>query len=199
MTAITLMLPVLCAVRQFWPLTGSVTRREDAGMRNHLAIGLLAALASAAAAAGEPAMSVTVIGPSNLLTEGTDAMLAERWQRGIELLEEGLKSSSDTSERAAALSNLCAGYVALGDYDRALESCDEALKLDSGNWRTYNNRAGALMGKGRLDEALHDVEAGLALNPIGVTLQKMETLVRARLKNLYEPHRHTSSPPASQS
>jgi tetratricopeptide (TPR) repeat protein len=168
-------------------------------MRNRLAIGLLAALASAAAAAGESAMSVTVIGPNNLLTEGTDAMLAARWQQGIELLEEGLKSSSDTSERAAALSNLCAGYVALGDYDRALESCDEALKLDAGNWRTYNNRAGALMGKGRLDEALHDVEAGLALNPIGVTLQKMETLVRARLQNLYAPHRHTPSPPASQS
>lgn len=199
MITITPRLPALCAVRQFWPLTGSVTRREDARMRNHLAIALLAALASAAAAAGEPAMSATVIGPNSLLTEGTDAMLAERWQRGIELLEEGLKSSSDASERAAALSNLCAGYVALGDYDRALESCDAALKLDAGNWRTYNNRAGALLGKGRLDEALHDVEAGLALDPIGVTLRKMETLVRTRLKNLYEPHRHTSSPPTSQS
>jgi tetratricopeptide (TPR) repeat protein len=190
---------LVCAGKQFWALTAASGRREDAHMRKHLAVALLVALASGAVAADEAAMSTTIIGPNSLLTEGTDALLAERWQKGVELLEEGLKSSGDTYERAAALSNLCAGYVALGDYDRALESCDESLKLDANNWKTYNNRAGALLGKGRLDEALHDVEAGLALDPMGNTLLKMEALVRTRLKHLYEPHRSPPSPRPSQS
>ena len=150
---------------------------------------LLFALAALGARAGDSGNSATVIGPSMLLTRGTEAMIAEQWQRGVELIEQGLKETFDATERAAAYSNLCAGYIALHDYDRALANCDEALKLDTNNWRTYNNRAGALMGKGRLDEALHDVEYGLALNPEGQTLLKMDSLVRARLKSLYEPRR----------
>jgi len=150
---------------------------------------LLFALAAPGARADDSGHNAMVIGPSMLLTQGTEAMYAAQWRRGVEFIERGLKETADVSERAAAYSNLCAGYIALHDYDRALANCDEALKLDTGNWRTYNNRAGALMGKGRLDEALHDVAYGLALNPEGQTLLKMDSLVRAQLKNLYEPAR----------
>jgi tetratricopeptide (TPR) repeat protein len=187
--AITLAWPAMCAVRQFGALTAEVPRREDAHMALRLFAALLFALAALGAGADGSGGSSTIIGPSTLLTEGTEAMIAEQWQRGVELIERGLTQTADVTERAAALSNLCAGYIALRDYDRALVNCDAALKLDANNWRTYNNRAGALMGKGRLDEALHDVEYGLALNPEGRTLLKMDSLVRARLKSLYEPVR----------
>lgn len=152
---------------------------------------LLFGLFSLGARAGDSGNSTTILGPSLLLTQGTEAMYAEHWRRGVELIERGLKETADPAHRAAAYSNLCAGYIALHDYDRALANCDEALKLDTNNWRTYNNRAGALMGKGRLDEALHDVAYGLALNPEGQTLLKMDSLVRAQLKHLYQP-----TPPA---
>jgi tetratricopeptide (TPR) repeat protein len=187
--AITLAGSGMCAVRQFQALTAEAPRREDAPMAPQRFAALLFALTALGARAGDAGNSTTILGPSMLLTQGTEAMIAEQWQRGVELIERGLKETADVSERAAGYSNLCAGYIALRDYDRALANCDEALKLDTRNWRTYNNRAGALMGKGRLDEALHDVEYGLALNPEGQILLKMDSLVRARLKSLYEPVR----------
>jgi len=165
-------------------------------MRMSLAVLALAATWSGVAAADDEAMSATIIGSNPLLSEGTAALMAERWQHGIELIERGLTSTGDSGDRAAAYSNLCAGYVALRDYDRALMDCDAALELDAGNWRTYNNRAAALLGKDRLDEALHDVETGLALDPEAATLHTTERIVRNRLQRLYEPHRSRSSAPA---
>lgn len=150
---------------------------------------LLLATGACAVRAADVANSMSLIGPNALLTEGTEAMMAEQWRRGIDLLEQGVKLAVASVDQAAAFSNLCAGYVALRDYDRALENCDRALAIDPENWRTYNNRAGALLGKGRLDEALHDVDYGLALNPEGAMLLKMNSLVRAQLKSLYTPRR----------
>ena len=143
--------------------------------------------------AADEAMSATVIGSNPFLTDGVEAMLAAHWQKGIELTERGLQMPLAATDKAAAYSNLCAAYVALGDYDRALMNCDESLKLDTGNWRAYNNRAGALLGKGRFDEALHDVQTGLALDPAATTLRKTETIVRDRLKRLYQPHRNPAN------
>ncbi len=199
MTSITLASLALCADRHYWPLTTAAARRDDALMRTAALLGLLATLVLTASVRADEAMSATVIGPNVLLTEGTAAMVGEHWRQGVELIEEGIKRVSDPDQRAAAYSNLCAGYIALGDYDRALINCDAALKIDTNNWRTYNNRAGALLGKGRLDEALHAVEAGLALNPEGAVLHKMDSLVRTRLKNLYAPRHPTRDVPAGQS
>jgi len=162
-------------------------------VRVALSLVVLAAVAPQLTAAADDPVSATVLGPNAAITEGVEAMLGRRWLRGIELTEQGLASLASPSDRAAAFSNLCAAYVALRDFDRALEECDQALKLDTGNWRTYNNRAGALIGKGRLDEALHDVEAGLALDPAAGTLRQTETIVRNELKRLYEPQHAPAS------
>jgi len=157
------------------------------------AIAMLGArLGTGTVLAADQASSATVIGAEPLLTEGAYEMLSQRWQKGIELTEQGLTTSIDTSQRAAGYSNLCAAYVAIGDFDHALASCDESLKLDATNWRTYNNRAGALLGKGRIDEALHDVETGIAIAPMSDTLRKTESIVRDRLKSLYAP-RHRAA------
>ncbi len=166
-------------------------------MRNVTAVAVIAllgaSLGAGTALAVDPASSATVIGAEPLLTQGADEMLSERWQQGIEHTEQGLTAAIDSSQRAAAYSNLCAAYVAIGDFDHALASCDASLQLDATNWRTYNNRAGALLGKGRIDEALHAVETGIAIAPLADTLRKTESIVRNRLKNLYAPRRQAAA------
>lgn len=39
--------------------------------------------------------------------------------------------------------NLCAGYVAIKKYERALENCDQSLAIVARNWRAWQNRAAA--------------------------------------------------------
>jgi tetratricopeptide (TPR) repeat protein len=184
----------LCAVQQICRLTPAAEPRHDAYMRGTMLLLALGLVWSQLAGAADEANSATVIGRSASISDGVEAMLAQHWLQGIQLTEQGLPSLSSASDRAAAFSNLCAAYVALRDFDRALTYCDEALQLDNGNWRTYNNRAGALIGKGRLDEALHDVESGLALDPVAPTLRKTETIVRDELKKLYGPRRTPTNP-----
>jgi Tfp pilus assembly protein PilF len=99
-----------------------------------------------------------VIGGNELLQKGADALRDGDFVRGIELTTEGLRRPNSPRDIAAAYSNLCAGFVGIRQYDTALAKCDEALKIDARNWRTWNNRAAAHIGKG-MYAALHDVES----------------------------------------
>ncbi|HEX7116300.1 MAG TPA: hypothetical protein VF193_14325 [Steroidobacter sp.] len=135
----------------------------------------------------------TVIGPNVLLADGAQAMLNGDWERGIQLTQLGLSVTHSREDRAAALSNLCAGYGALKKYERALESCNESLALLDSNWRTWQNRAAANLGLGRIEESLKDIQRGLELNPQSTELQKTlaiardrEKAERERLKDLVE-------------
>lgn len=135
----------------------------------------------------------TVIGPNALLADGAQAMLNGEWERGIQLTQLGLAITQSRQDRAAALSNLCAGYGALKDYRRALESCDKSLELLDSNWRTWQNRAAANLGLGRIEESLKDIQRGLQLNPQSNELKKTlaiardrEKVQRERLKDLVE-------------
>jgi tetratricopeptide (TPR) repeat protein len=140
-----------------------------------------ALLASGTAAAAEPlsaAQSATVIGPTNpLLTEGTDALEAGRFEQGVRLTLAGLEQPASVHDQAAAHSNLCAGYAALKRWTEALEHCNRALELDRGNWRTYNNRAAVFVGLEQFDLAMTDVNTGLELAPQSGTLQKSREVV----------------------
>jgi tetratricopeptide (TPR) repeat protein len=132
---------------------------------------------------GEPPpanSSTTVIGGNELLQAGADEMRSGNYQRGVELTQEGLKRPNAQYDVAAALSNLCAGFVGLRQYDVAIKHCDESLAINDGNWRTWNNRAAAHMGKGMYDAALKDVEAGLERAPESNTLKKTRTIVMER-------------------
>jgi tetratricopeptide (TPR) repeat protein len=144
----------------------------------------LACAAVPARAAELPAASssTTVIGGNELLQEGAAALRVGDYQRGIELTLEGLRRPNAEHDVAAALSNLCAGYVALRQFELALKSCDESLALNNSNWRTWNNRAAAHIGKGMYDAALRDVEAGLERAPQSSTLKKTRAIVLERQK-----------------
>jgi tetratricopeptide (TPR) repeat protein len=144
-------------------------------------IGLLALFTASMPASPAPeAVAATVFsGPNPLLVAGAEAMRSRQYREGVRLTLEGLKQVNEPRDVAAALSNLCAGHVALKEYELAVRYCNEALALDSRNWRTWNNRAAAHLGQGQHDAALADVQAGLALAPNSVTLRRTMSMVEA--------------------
>ena len=131
-------------------------------------------------AVGTPGMaaadSMVTLGVSEDLVAGAEALQRGRYEEGIARTQSGLDGYVTRDDRAAALSNLCAGYTALGKYDIAVVHCSASLELDPG-WQAYNNRALAYLGKGLVRLARRDVGRGLALNPQGDRLLRVQGLV----------------------
>jgi tetratricopeptide (TPR) repeat protein len=115
---------------------------------------------------------VTVIGPRNpALKEGADQLLSGHSERGIELTLRGLEAAQGAREHEAALSNLCAGYIMVRNYDEALKYCDLLLARNDRSWRGYNNRAVVYINTGQYDTAHADLLKGEELNPSARTLR----------------------------
>lgn len=148
------------------------------------------ALCSAAAAEPLSSGSNTVIGPNVLLSDGAEALMKGQWQRGIELTKMGLTFAISQEDKAAAYANLCAGYGALKQYQRALENCDQSLAITQDNWRAWQNRAAANLGLGKIDESMRDIQRGLQLNPDSDALQKTLAIARDYEKQHQERMRH---------
>lgn len=125
--------------------------------------------------------STSSMGTPRELSEGAMAIAVGDYRRGVELTRAGLNSIPGSRDRAAGLSNLCAGLVGLQEFVEALRSCDEALAINPRNWRTWNNRAAALLGLGLTSRAILDIEHGLLLNPDSPTLQQTLEIAQARL------------------
>jgi tetratricopeptide (TPR) repeat protein len=151
---------------------------------------LAAALPSIASAEPQTAGSNTVIGPNVMLADGAEALMRGEWQRGIQLTQMGLTFAISQQDRASALANLCAGFAALKQYQRALEHCDQSIALVDDNWRTWQNRAAAHLGLGKIEESLRDIQRGLQLNPDSDSLQKTLAIARDHEKLQQERMRH---------
>jgi tetratricopeptide (TPR) repeat protein len=136
------------------------------------------------------AQSNTVIGSNAMLSDGATALLNGQWERGIQLTQLGLNSALSSDDRAAALANLCAGFAALKQFDRGLGYCDQSLAAFEGNWRAWQNRAACLIGLGRIDDALRDLQRGLQLNPDSDALQKTLEIARSLEKLQSERMQH---------
>lgn len=116
-----------------------------------------------------PAM---VIGPRNLpLHDGAQALMAGKSEEGVRLTHQGLELAQGRREEEAALSNLCAGYIKLGNYPEALKYCDILLTRNDKNWRGYNNRAVVHIMMKNYELAADDLDKGEALNPGARTLK----------------------------
>ena len=155
-----------------------------------LAAALLTALSSIACAETPAATSNTVIGPNVMLSDGAEALMHGEWQRGIQLTQMGMTFAISQQDRASALANLCAGFAALKEYQRALEHCDQSIALVEDNWRTWQNRAAAHLGLGKIEESLQDIQRGLQLNPDSDSLQKSLAIARGHEKLQQERMRH---------
>ena len=126
----------------------------------------------------ETESSKTVLGPRNApLADGAAALMRRDAKRGVELTLHGLRIAQGRRERHAALSNLCAGYVLLGDYPTALSYCDQAIAESDHNWRSYSNRALTHLRMGHHEEAAADVERGLAMAPNARSLKEVKGLL----------------------
>lgn len=66
---------------------------------------------------------------------------------------------------AVALASRARVWNYLGEFDKAIADCDEALRLDPQCAMAFDRRAQALTGKGKLDEALADFEKAIKLTP----------------------------------
>ena len=119
-----------------------------------------------------PQEASTVIGPRNVpLYDGAQALLAGDNEQGVRLTLEGLKIAHGRREEEAALSNLCAGYIKLGNYEEALKYCDILLTRNDRNWRGYNNRAVIHIMMKQYDKADADLTKGEELNPGARTMK----------------------------
>lgn len=129
----------------------------------------------AAAAASE---TKTVIGPSNpALADGSQALLAGDAEEGVRLTHLGLSAASNSRERLAGLSNLCAGYAMLGQYEKGLTYCNEALEINARHWRTLNNRALIYVKLKRYDEAGADIAIAEEQAPNSRTLKVVKAML----------------------
>jgi len=117
-----------------------------------------------------------------MLADGAMALMKRQWERGIELTLMGLNDTVSNNDRAAGYANLCAGYIATKQFERALESCDRSLEIANDNWRAWQNRAAANLALGRIEDSMRDIERGLAINPNSPELQKTLAIARGREK-----------------
>lgn len=119
-----------------------------------------------------PQEPTTVIGPRNVpLHDGAQALMAGDDEEGVSLTLEGLELAQGRREEEAALSNLCAGYIKLGQYNEALKYCNILLKRNDKSWRGYNNRAVIYIMTRQYDNARSDLEKGEELNPGARTIK----------------------------
>lgn len=143
-------------------------------------VGLVAFLVMPVASLG----GTQTIGANPQLSAGARALQMGDYDEGIRLTLEGLKSHPLPPDRASALNNLCAGYVANRKFDEAIKRCSEAIEIDGRSWRIYNNRALAYLGRGQIRAATRDAQKGLALNPDGRTLAKVQSMIRDESRHI---------------
>lgn len=149
-----------------------------------------AALAGLARGESDETRSGTILGSNPQLADGAAAMTSGDWQRGIELTQQGIGATVSREDRAAGLANLCAGYAALKQFQKALDFCNQSLAVEDGNWRTWQNRAACHLGLGKIDESLRDLQRGLQLNPDSDALQKTLAIARDYEKLQQERMQH---------
>lgn len=107
-----------------------------------------------------------VIGSRNSdISDGARALLGGRNEEGIRLTLRGLKTANGKKEEEVALSNLCAGYTNLGDYESALNYCDILLQRNDKLWRVYNSKALIYIYTKQYEKAERELIKGEAINP----------------------------------
>ena len=123
--------------------------------------------------------SRTVVGPRNpALHDGAQALLAGDADKGVRLTLKGLEVAQGRRERQAALSNLCAGYLLLKQFETALEYCDRALQENPRNWRALSNRALTNLNLKRYDDAKADLDRGQEIAPNARSMKEVRGMLR---------------------
>jgi len=131
----------------------------------------------------EESIHQTTIGTDPSLSAGVFALRMGNYEEGVSLILDGMDSAMTSRNRASAFNNLCAGYVGIRKFIKALEACNKALAINDRNWRIYNNHALALLNAGRIVAARDALEKGLALNPDSPTLAKVADMIDTQARS----------------
>ena len=146
-----------------------------------LAICLMAGVGSAQVDPQHQPDSRTVLGGGNeLLAAGAEMIRAGQYEDGIRLTTLGLERSPSVTDRAAALSNLCAAHAAKGDPDLAITFCTESISINERNWRAYSNRSYAFYLKGMYAQANADLEAAASISPNARQVMQIRGMINER-------------------
>lgn len=125
-----------------------------------------------------------VIGSRNPdLYEGARLLQVGKDEKGIKLTLQGLASATNKKDEEIALSNLCAGYTNLGDYQTALKFCDLVLARNDKTWRAYNSKAFIYIYTKQYDKAEIELIKGEAINPGAKSLK----IARAKFLDATQP------------
>ena len=122
--------------------------------------------------------NTTVLGPNNPdLHAGANALLAGDAEEGVRLTLLGLKYEGGGHDRITGLSNLCAGYIMLGQLEEGVKVCDQVLEQNDDYWRAYSNRALAYIKLGRLEEAEQDLQKAEAIAENARTVKVVRSML----------------------
>ncbi len=84
------------------------------------------------------------------------------WRNSITLFDHALKV---TTGNVLALNNRAATYIITGNYNQAIDDCNEAIKIDPKYEKAYFNRGRSYQMLGNYDQAIADFNKAVALNP----------------------------------
>jgi lipoprotein NlpI len=111
--------------------------------------------------AGAPALAQTP--NERAWCEGEDVMSVDQRIDGCSAI---IKAARDRSEKLAeAFNNRGIGYRLKGDYDRAIQDYDQAIKLNPKFAVAYNDRGVAHEHKNEYDRAISDYDQAIKLKP----------------------------------
>ena len=130
-----------------------------------LLIGVAAAAVLSAQGLG-PADAQMFSRGNGLVNESAHALDRGKWDKGVSLARQALRSGELTPRNVpAALNNLCIGLTGQGFYDEALDTCNKAIEKRPREWSFYNNRANIHFYRAQYDRALSDYYKALTFSP----------------------------------
>src|SRR5690349_383622 len=94
------------------------------------------------------------------------ALLQADYDAALPSCDRALQSGDlSDSQRADVLNNRGAAYVGKGDYDRAIQDFNQAIRLNPDNDNPYINRASAYANQGKYDQAIEGFDQAIRLDP----------------------------------
>jgi len=122
---------------------------------------------------------------SDLVYKARQNLRAGKIQKARKYYLSSLKTTMRSTDRQAALNDLCVLHNLEGEHERALRYCDKLLVISPENWRGLNNRGTAYFGLGHYEKAQQDFAKAISLNPDDPQLHLNKQMAQKQSGNQY--------------